>query len=238
MVETIQLGDLNVMVTRKEIKNVHLSVYPPDGRVRVSAPSRMSLDRIRVFTISKLGWIKSEQKKLREQERESKREHLDRESHYVWGRRYMLEVVERDSAPGVELEHNRLVLHIRSGADEAKKQAVVAQWYRDQVKQAVPPLLKKWEPLVGVKVAQFFVQRMKTKWGGCNPKTGNIRLNTELAKKPPECLEYIVVHEMVHLLEPTHGQRFVTLMDRLMLRWRDRRDDLNRWPLAHEEWSY
>ena len=238
MAETIDLGDITVDVVKKDIKHVHLSVYPPTGRVRISAPLRMSLDTIRVFAISKLGWIKQQQQKLQAQERESPREYLDRESHYVWGKRYLLKVVEQEAAPVVALQHSILLLQVRPGADETKKQAVVAEWYRQQLKAAVPPLIAKWEPLMGVKVERFFVQHMKTRWGSCNPSAGSIRLNSELAKKPPECLEYIVVHEMVHLLEPTHNQRFSALMAQFMPKWQFYRDILNRLPVRYEHWGY
>jgi predicted metal-dependent hydrolase len=238
MVTQVQLGDFAVDVVKKDIKNIHLSVYPPTGKVRISAPLRMDLDTIRVFAISKLGWIKQQQHKLREQERETPREYLDRESHYVWGRRYLLKVVEREAAPAVELAHNSLVLGVRPGSSEEKKQEVLEEWYRGQLKAAVPPLVAKWEALMGVKVTRFFVQRMKTKWGGCSPGPRTIRLNTELAKKPPECLEYIVVHEMAHLLEPTHNRRFVALMDQFLPKWQFHRAALNRLPVRHERWGY
>lgn len=238
MVTQIKLGDIHVEVVKKDIKNIHLSVYPPAGRVRISAPLRMNLDTIRVFAISKLDWIKQQQKKLRGQERETPREYLDRESHYVWGKRYLLKVIESDEAPGVELKHSQMRLLVRPGASEEKKQAVVEEWYRAQIKQVVPALIAKWEPLVGVKVERFFVRRMKTKWGSCNTGSGSVRLNTELAKKPPECLEYIVVHELVHLLEPTHNHRFTTLMDQLLPNWRVCRDELNRLPVRREDWAY
>ncbi len=238
MAETIDLGGIVVDVVKKDIKNVHLSVYPPTGRVRISAPERMSLDTIRVFAISKLGWIKQQQQKLLEQERETPREYLDRESHYVWGKRYLLKIIEHNAAPEVELKHSTMLLRIRPGSDDVKMQAVLDAWYREQLKEAVPPLIAKWEPLMGVKVERFFVQRMKTKWGSCNPGAGTIRLNSELAKKPPESLEYIVVHEMVHLLEPTHNARFIGLMDRFMPKWEFYRDILNRLPVRHENWGY
>ena len=234
----IELGEIAVDVVKKDIKNLHLSVYPPAGKVRISAPLRMNLDTIRVFAISKLGWIKQQQKKLQEQERETPREYLDRESHYVWGKRYLLKVVESDEAPAVELKHSAMHLRVRPGTSEEKKQAVIEEWYRAQLKQAVPSLIAKWEPLMGVNVARFFVQRMKTKWGSCNPNAKSIRLNTELAKKPPECLEYVVVHEMVHLLEPTHNSRFITLMDSFIPQWQFHRDALNRLPVKHEAWMY
>lgn len=238
MVTRIEVGEISMDVVQKDIKNIHLSVYPPTGTVRISAPSRMDLDTIRVFAISKLGWIKKQQQKLREQERETPREYLDRESHYVWGKRYLLQVIEKDAAPRVELRPNQLLLQIRPSAEEAKKQAILDEWYREQLRKAVPPLIAKWEPLFDVKLKQFFVQRMKTKWGSCSPAARTIRLNTELAKKPPECLEYIIVHEMVHLLEPTHNSRFITLMDRFMPQWQFYREVLNRLPVRHESWGY
>ena len=238
MITTIELGEIAMEVVKKDIKNIHLSVYPPTGRVRISAPLRMDLETIRVFAISKLGWIKKQQKKLREQQRETPREYLDRESHYVWGKRYLLEVIEADAAPAVELKHSKTLLRVRPSTSEAKKQAIVDGWYRAQIKKAVPSLIAKWEPLMGVKVERFFVQKMKTKWGSCNSEAKSIRLNTDLAKKLPECLEYIVVHEMVHLLVRDHGDRFTTLMDRYLPSWRLVRQTLNEAPLAHATWAY
>lgn len=238
MTQTIQLGDIAVDVVLKKVKNVHLSVYPPTGAVRISAPEHMSLETVRVFAISKLDWIKREQRKLREQARETPREYLDRESHFVWGERRLLKVEEVDAPPCVRLLPKHLLLRVRPDTDEDKRQALVARWYRDQVRAALPPLLPKWEAKIGVTVAQVFVQKMKTKWGSCNPDTSNIRLNSELAKKPPECLEYILVHELTHLLEPTHNERFKQLLSKFMPHWRDWRDELNRAPLAHEDWDY
>lgn len=238
MVRQLQLGGISVDVVFKDIKNVHLSVYPPTGRVRISAPSRMNIDTIRVFAISKLAWIKQQQKKLQAQERETPREYLDRESHYVWGRRYLLKIIEQDTTATVELKHSKMLLRVRPGSGEEKKEAVLEEWYREKLKTAIPSLIEKWQSLMGVKVKRFFVQRMKTKWGSCNSASGSIRLNTELAKKPRECLEYIVVHEMTHLLESTHNQRFVALMDQFMPKWRFYRDELNRLPVRHESWGY
>jgi hypothetical protein len=238
MVTQLQLGDIAVDVVLKDIKNVHLSVCPPIGKVRISAPKRMSIGTIRVFAISKLGWIKQQQKKLRDQERETPREYLDRESHYLWGRRYLLTVVEENTGPEVQLRHSKMILRVRQGRNHRAKEDVIALWYREQIKAAVPSLTAKWEPMIGVSVKRVFVQRMKTKWGSCNPGARSIRLNTDLAKKPRECLEYIVVHEMVHVLEPTHNARFVALMDRLMPQWHAYRDQLNRLPVRHEKWTY
>jgi predicted metal-dependent hydrolase len=238
MVTQIELGDIAVDVVQKDIKNIHLSDYPPTGKVRITAPLRMDLDTIRVFAITKLGWIKSQQQKLREQERETPREYLDRESHYVWGKRYLLKVEEQDAGPQVELKHSQMILQIRPATSCEIKRAILEAWYRENLKEAVPALIAKWEPLMGVKVERFFVQRMKTKWGSCSPDIKSIRLNTELAKKPPECLEYIVVHEKIHLLEPTHNARFISLMDQFMPKWRFYKDELNRLPVRHENWVY
>lgn len=237
MTTQIKLGDIAIDVVRKEIKNIHLSVYPPAGRVRISAPKRMALDTIRVFAISKLGWIKKHQQKLQEQVRETPREYIDRESHYLWGKRYLFKVEEKDSAAYVSLRHNQMVLHVRPDTGDERKREILAEWYREKLKEVVPALIAKWERLMGVKVEKFFVQRMKTRWGSCNHRSNNIRLNTELAKKPLECLEYVVVHEMAHLLEPSHNNRFIALMDQFMPSWRNHREELNRSSLRYEEWG-
>lgn len=234
----LNLGDVTIDVVVKDIKNIHLSVYPPMGKVRISAPLWMDIDRIRVFAITKLSWIKNQQKKLREQPRETPREFLDRESHYVWGKRYLLNVVEEDTAPSIQLKHSKMILQLRPDTSIEKKQEILDGWYREILKDVAEPLIAKWETLIGVKVEKLFLQRMKTKWGSCNPKAKNIRLNTELAKKPPECLEYIVVHELTHLIEPTHNARFITLMDQYMPKWRLYKDELNRLPVRHEAWGY
>lgn len=238
MVSQVKLGDIEVDVVLKDIKNVHLSVHPPTGRVRIAAPKRMCIDTIRVFAISKLDWIKQQQTKLRAQERETPRDYVDRESHYLWGRRYLLTLSERDGPPCIKLTHSRMLLSVRPGTDEDKKQALVEEWYRGQLREAVPALLARWQPLLAVRVERFFVQRMKTKWGSCNHKAGTIRLNTELAKKPAECLEYIVLHELVHFLEPTHSARFSALMDQFMPKWQLHRQLLNRLPVRREHWNY
>lgn len=238
MSEHIQLGDIRVEVQRKNNKHAHLYVYPPEGRVHISAPLHMGLDALRAFAISRLSWIKAQQRQMRAQPRETEREYLNRESHQVWGRRYLLEVIEVNAAPVVELKHSALVLQIRPGSDEARREALLESWYREQLRAKLPVLLGKWQPLMGVNVRRILVQRMKTRWGGCNPSTGNIRLNTELAKKPPECLEYILIHELAHLIEPTHNNRFLALMDKFIPHWRQIKDELNRLPVRHEEWDH
>lgn len=238
MTEQIRIGNILVDVVFKNIKNVHLSVHPPTGRVRISAPSRMKLDTIRVYAISRIDWIKKHQTKMQAQERETPREYLERESHYVWGKRYLLVLNETQGLPSVDLQHNKIVLSVRPNSTFEKKNAVVSAWYREQVRIATLPLITKWESIMGVSVSQCYVQKMKTKWGSCNPQNRSIRLNSELAKKPAECLEYIIVHEMTHLLEPTHNARFYKLMDQFIPKWRVNRDQLNRLPIRYEEWEY
>lgn len=234
MVTRLDLGGLRVDVVRKDIKNIHLSVYPPTGTVRIAAPEWVAMEAIRLFAINKLAWIRRQQLKLRAQPRETPREYIERESHYLWGRRYLLHVVEKDAPPLIEPKHRRLHFQVRPGTDAAQREALLEAWYRAGVRQAAEVLIAQWEPLVGVRVERLFVQRMKTRWGGCNPQLRNIRLNTELAKKPPECLEYIVVHELVHLREPTHSDRFVALINQLMPHWRDHREMMNRLPVRYE----
>ena len=238
MVSQIKLGDIAVDVELKDIKNVYLSVYPPTGRVRITAPKHMNLDTVRVFAISKLAWIQKQQQKHREQERETFREYLDRESHYVWGKRYLLRIVEVDAAPAVELNARNMILRIRPAASVEARVAIISMWYREQLKSAVPGLLAKWEPIIGVSVERFYVQKMKTKWGSCNPARRSIRLNTDLAKKPAYLLEYVLVHELTHLLEKTHNHRFTALMDKFMPQWRDYREMLNTSPLTNEFWDF
>jgi predicted metal-dependent hydrolase len=234
----LKLGGINVDVVYKDIKNVHLSVYPPIGRVRIAAPKRMKLDTVRVFAISKLGWIRQQQKKLREQERETPREYLDRESHYVWGKRYLLVVYEKDEAPAIVLKGNRMLLQVRPRTNGQRRRELVEEWYRGQIRKMAPDLITKLERRMGVLIARFFIQRMKTKWGSCNPTSRTIRLNTDLARKPRECLEYIVVHEMTHLLVRHHNDQFGRLMDRHLPNWRHLRQLLNSSPLAHTDWAY
>ncbi len=238
MRDVLDLGELQAEVTRKTIKHVHLSVLPPAGRVRVAAPKSMPLDTIRLFVVSKLGWIRSQQRKLLAQEREAPREFLNKESHYLWGKRYLLEIQYADAAPGVSLSPRKLHLQVRPGADQVRCEEVLDAWYRQQVRDAVPGLLDQWEALLGVKASRVFVQHMKTKWGSCTPDSAYIRLNTDLAKKPRECLEYILVHELLHLLEPTHNARFMALMDLHLPHWQQLRQQLNRLPVRHEDWDY
>ena len=236
--EIIKLGDINIEVTLKAIKNVHLSVYPPYGKVKVAAPSRMSIENIKIYTISKLGWIKEQQKKFKSQIRESKREYLTKESHYYLGKRYMLKITEINSAPSVILKHKTIELYIRPQTSKLKMHLVLEDWYRSELKLIVQELITKWEKRMGVKSESFGIRKMKTKWGSCNTDAKSVLLNLELAKKPYQCIEYIVVHELVHLLERRHNDRFITLMNRFLPEWKQLKNDLNRLPISHFEWEY
>ncbi|MBI4698407.1 MAG: M48 family metallopeptidase [Nitrospirae bacterium] len=234
----LQLGNIAVDVVKKDIKNIHLSVYPPTGRVRISAPVRMELDTIRVFAISKLQWIKKQQQKLKNQEREAPREFLNRESHYFNGKRYLLKVIEQDAVPRVALKHSKIELYVRPQSNKAKRKNILDEWYRLKLKETIPSLIEKWEKKIKVRVNSFGIKKMKTKWGTCNREAKRIWLNLELAKKPAECLEFIAVHEMVHLLERNHNDRFISLLNEFLPKWRFFKEELNRRPLRHENWSY
>lgn len=238
MQSTIRLGDLSIRVARKRIKNVHLSVHPPTGRVTISAPERLSLETIRAFAITRLRWVREQQRKLRNQERETRRDYIDRESHYLWGRRYLLKVIEKDGPPTIAVKGNRLELCIRPGTTRARRKALLEEWYRQQLREAGGCLLEKWQKRFGVSIASIHVQRMRTKWGSCNAPRRTIRLNTDLARKPRQCLEYILVHELTHFAARRHDGRFVELMDTHLPNWRHVRQLLNSMPLAHEDWDY
>ena len=230
-INTINLDEIVISVVHKNIKNVHLSVYPPMGNVRISAPLRIDLHTIRVFAISKLDWIRHQQQKLRNQVRETPREYIDRENHYLWGKCYLLNLIEIEAPARIELQHDHILLQVRPGATTDRKRTIVDEFYRSQIEAAIPPLIVKWEDLMGVDVASFSVRKMKTKWGSCTPALQTIRFNLELAKKPAKCLEYVIVHEMVHLLEPSHNYRFAALMDSFMPKWRFYQSELNRLPI-------
>lgn len=234
----IKLGDIAIDVSQKDIKNIHLSVYPPNGTVRIAAPSRMDLDTIRIFALNKLQWIKKQQAAFREQARETPREYLSRESHYFKGKRYLLEVIEVEAKPRVVLQHKTIELYIRPHMDTMARAKVLDEWYRQEMKKILPDLIAKWEAIIGVQTTSFGIKKMRTKWGSCNTVAKRIWLNLELAKKPLECLEYIVVHELVHLLERSHNERFVAYMDEFMPNWRLYRTALNSLPFRHLDWKY
>ncbi|MGW3371148.1 M48 family metallopeptidase [Streptomyces hydrogenans] len=220
----------------KDIKNLHIGVYPPIGRVRVAAPQQLDDDQVRLAVIQRLPWIKRQQDQLRSAERQSVREMVSGESHYVWGVRRRLKVIERPGRPHVEIDGDRLLLYVPTGTSEERRRELLDQWCREQLRQAIPAVIERWEPKLGVSVPWWGIRRMKTKWGSCNRETRRLWFNSELAKKHPEFLEYVVVHEMVHYLERGHGQRFAQLMDSFLPDWRSRRDGLNAAPLSDELW--
>lgn len=231
MNESIQLGDIAIAVTRKDVKHVHLSVHPPGGRVTLVAPLGTRPEVARAYAASRLGWIRDQQAKLRGQARETPRALVERESHYLWGRRYLLCMREEKTKPSIRLTHRNIILTVRPGSDSTQRAAVMHTWHRSLLHDTMPELIRKWEPKLGVQVAGYFLQRMKTKWGSCNPRARTIRLNTELVKKPRDLLEYVLVHEMLHVVEPTHSERFLGLMDRHYPAWREARAELNELPL-------
>lgn len=228
MLTQIQLDDVVLDVVHKKIRYLRLSVHPPIGQVRVSAPLRMSANTIRQFVISKRDWIHRQQQKLRSREPHPAYAYLDDEMHSVWGEQYRLKLVEQDADPFVEVRDQTLLLHVLSGSSGARRKELLTAWYRALLQTAASALIARWEPVLRVNVARLSVRDMKTRWGSCTPRSRRIRLSTELAKKTPACLEYVVVHEMVHLLEASHNRRFVRLMDQFMPAWRLHRETLNR----------
>jgi predicted metal-dependent hydrolase len=235
----IEVSGLSVEVVRKKIKNFHLAVYPPDGLVRVAAPLQTTTENVRLAIISRLGWIRRKQAEFESQPRQSERHFVTGESHYFQGRRYILEVVENAEKSSVILKSNsKILLRLRPNTTKEARAKIMADWYRTHLKQKIPVLLQKWQPIIGKEVDAWRIQKMKTKWGSCNISAKRILLNLELAKKTPECLEYIVVHELVHLYERHHNENFRVLMDRFMPRWRLCRDLLKSEPLAYENWEY
>lgn len=234
----INVNGFEVEVVRKDIKHLHLAVYPPHGRIRVAAPLRVNDDSVRLAVITKLSWVKRQQAKFAAQERESAREYLSGESHYFEGARYLLNVEEHAGPPRVVIQNrNRIDLFVRPRSNRSQRERIMTAWYRAHLKQAIPPLLAKWEKIVGVQVAMWGIKQMKTKWGTCNIKARRIWLNLELAKKSPLCLEYVLVHELVHLHERLHNERFIALMDQFLPKWRLLRAELNHAPLGHARWE-
>ncbi len=235
----LTVSGIKVEVVRKDIKNLHLGVYPPHGRVRVAAPLVVGDEAVRLAVIDKLGWIRRQKAKFAEQPRQSPREMVNGESHYFLGQRYRLRVHEQDAPARVAVRGiASLDLFVRPGTTADQREAVLLRWHREQLKTLIPPLLEKWQPILGVQVADWGIKKMKTKWGSCNPASRRVWFNLELAKKPAQCLEYIVVHELVHLLERHHNERFMALLETHLPQWRQYRAMLSQAPLGHEEWGY
>jgi len=227
MTRTILVGDIPIVVTRKRIKHLHLRVRPPDGQVTMSAPHRVQLQDLEVFAATRLEWIRRQQGRIRGQAREATPRFVAGESHYLWGRRHLLAVVERDGRQGVRLDNRHIALFIKPGGDTATRGRVMVAWHKSILHDALPPLIQKWEQRMNVRVKGYFLRRMTSRWGTCNYRTGKIRLNTELVTKPSHLLEYVLVHEMVHLIVPNHGARFVALMNEHYPAWREARAELN-----------
>lgn len=236
--QQIEIGDICIDVVQKNIKNIHLSVYPPIGRVRISAPLHLDIETIGVFAISKMGWIKKQQEKFRSQPREAPREYITRESHYYLGKRYLLKVIEHDSTPKVVIKHETIEMYIRPNTSIEKRQEILDEWYRKRLKEIVPGMIAQYEKAIKVKVNEFSIKKMKTRRGTCNIKAKRIWLNLELAKKYQHYIEYIIVHEMVHLLERHHNERFFAYMERFMPQWRGLKEELNRSALTYTDWEY
>ena len=234
----LQLGSVEALVVRKPIKNLHLSVLPPNGRVRITAPEHMKDDAIRTLISLRLPWIKKQQSKFAGQERQTKRGYISGESHFFLGKRYRLELIYKNEVPKVFLkDKNKIVLQVRPKSSVAKKSEVMMDWYREQLYILVEAMMDEWQKKIGVKVSHWGIKQMKTRWGTCNYKSARILINLELVKKPKVCIEYVVVHELVHLIEKKHDEKFVRLMARYISKWRSIKDDLNRSILSYEEWK-
>ena len=236
----IKIGELDIHLTRKDIKNLHISVMPPDGQVRVSAPDAMTETAIRMAVIHRIPWIRRQQAAFAKQERQSAREMVNGETHYLWGRRYRLEVIESDTLKSqtVKLKSGKLILTVNKGLSDEVKLKLLTEYYRGRLKARAPDLIDKWSKKTDVTINSWQIQKMKTKWGSCNVEEGNIRLNLDLAKKPLPCLEYIILHELLHFKERQHNDRFKALLDIYMPDWRSRRDLLNQMPLNQENWKH
>lgn len=233
------IAGISVDVQRKDIKNLHVGVYPPSGRVRVAAPLALDDEVVRLAVISRLGWIRRQQAGFEQQERQSRREMVSGESHYFRGRRYRLQVIERPGPASVAIRNNSILsMQVPPEFDADRRAGLLDHWYRSQLRDAIPGLLEKWLPKLGVQAPEVRIRKLKTLWGSCNAEVGRIWLNLELVKKSPTCLEFILVHELAHLIERHHNERFLAIMDRAMPTWRMSREELNRLPLVHEYWSY
>ena len=234
----VEIRGISVEIVRKDIKHLHLGVYPPDGHVRVAAPLRLDDDAVRFAVISRLAWIRRKRAEFEGQDRQSRREFVTGESHYFEGRRYRLDLVVSDATTGVRLRNNAwIAMRVRPGTSRDARESMLYRWYRARLRERIPDIVAKWEPRVGVTVADWRIRRMKTRWGSCNPVARRIWLNSELAKKPVSCLEYVIVHEMIHLIERDHNERFRIILDQMIPSWRMRRDELNRAYLADEDWD-
>jgi len=235
----IELGDFTIDIVRKDIKNMHLSVYPPAGRVRIAVPLTIDDEAVKLFAISKIAWIRRHQREFLSQDRQTPRQYKQRESHYFQGKRYLLRIIEHQAPPKVVIKTKTYIdLFVKPNSTTQQRQQILNEWYRAELKKLIQPIIEKWQNRIGVEVADWQVKQMKTKWGTCNIEEKRIWINLELAKKPLNCLEYIVVHEMIHLVERLHNDRFLSLMEKHMPQWKLHKEELNRLPVSHGEWDY
>ena len=235
---SIQIAGIDIQIERKAIKNLHVGVYPPNGRVRVAAPLHMDDEAVRLAVISRLSWVKRQVRSFQEQRRESKREMVSGESHYFLGKRYLLDVIYGSLKHEIVLKHSTIELHVQNGTTTENRYKLLQEWYRKELKKIVAELIGKWEEKIGITLKSWQIKRMRTQWGSCNIEKRNILLNLQLARVSIECIEYIIVHEMVHLLERHHNDRFNAYMDRVLPDWRTRREKFDEVYLVHEEWGY
>jgi predicted metal-dependent hydrolase len=235
--QQITIRNITIDVIKKDIKNLHLAVYPPTGRVRIATPLDIDDEQIRLFAVSKLGWIKKHRKNFDNQKRETKREYISGESHYFEGRRYLLNVIYQNVTPKVIIRNKTyLDLYVRPNSTRDQREKVLTKWYRQELKSKTPALIEKWQKIMNVEIADWEIKKMRTKWGTCKIESKRIWLNLELIKKPLHCLEYIIVHELVHLLERNHNNRFTSLMDKFLPQWRFSQQELNEFILSCEQW--
>lgn len=226
--EILQVSNIAVEVEWKAIKNIHLTIYPPDARVHVSAPEAMSLDSIRLFIITKLEWINKRIEMILNQSRQTEREYVSGENHYFKGIRYRLNVIYHHAPPAVIITGTQYInLYVREGSTPEKRAEVMREWYRAELKDTLPALISRWEEILQVKANHWEIKQMKTMWGSCNHKTGRLIFNLELIKKPTHCIEYIVAHEMTHLVERLHNSRFTAILDAYIPNWRILKNELN-----------
>jgi predicted metal-dependent hydrolase len=232
MQKNIQLSNISIKVIRKDVKNTHLSVYPLDGSVVLVTPKKTRHEVARAYAISKIHWIRTQQNRFKKQEREFPLKFIDRESHYLWGRRYLMKINYKKEKPSVLISNKQIFLTVRPRSNKEKREKIIYNWHKMLLHTYVRELIQKWERKLDVKVSGHFIRKMKSRWGSCNKSLGYIRLNTELIKKPKELVEYVVIHEMVHLIESKHNDRFIKILDKHCPFWRDARSELNQLPLG------
>lgn len=235
----IKVGGVDVVVLHKKVKNLHLNVLPPIGKVRVSAPVGMDDDAIRTFLASRISWIKKNQAKFKGQERQTARKYISGESHFFLGSRYRLEVEFTDVTLGVDIKNKKkMVLNVKPKCQLLRREQIVRDWYRYELRNIISDLIDKWQKKIGVKANYWGIRKMKTRWGTCDEKTNRLWFNLELVKKPVSCIQYVVVHELIHLIERKHNDKFIGLIDKYLPKWRSEKDELNRQILSYDEWDH